>query len=239
MMKSRRAEEKTMKVARLLIAMLICATAVAVDTSRGTVPKAAADQYPAHTAQDGVNIGAALLGPNDVRHAFSTQINECCTVVEIAIYPQKNGLVEVSLNDFALRVVGQDIAAKPSSAEVVAGKLYRQTQPEPNTRDVTVSPVGGIGYESGGIDPVTGQRRPGGVVTSAGVGVGVGSPSPKPGSTEADRRTMQLELREKGLPEGNTALPVAGYVYFTIAPKKKTKYQFEYMLNGNKVVLPL
>ncbi len=228
-----------MKLRRWLIAVLICATAVATDAPRGTVPKAAADRYPAHVTQDGIAIGATLLSASDVRHIFSTQVNECCLVVEVALYPQKDGLVEVSWNDFALRVVGQDIAAKPSSTAVIAGRLYRQAQPEQNPHDVTISPTGGIGYESGGIDPVTGQRRPGGVVTSGGVGVGVGSPSPKPGSTEADRRTMELELREKSLPEGNTASPVAGYLYFTIPPKKNKKYQFEYSLNSNKVVLPL
>jgi len=229
-----------MKLTRWLTAVLICATGVALDAPRGTVPKSAADQYPAHAVQDGINIGAALLSANDVRHAFSTRINECCLVVEVALYPQKDGLVEVSLNDFALRVVGQDIAAKPSSAEVVAGRLYRQAQPQPRERDVSISPTAGIGYESGGIDPVTGQRRPGGVVTSTGVGVGVGAPRPpKPGSTEADRRTMELELREKGVPEGNTATPVAGYVYFTIPPRKNKKYQFEYNLNGKKAVLSL
>lgn len=228
-----------MKRTRWLIGLLICATAVAVDAPRGTVPKAAADRYSAHAAQGGIGIGATLLSAKDIRQAFSTQVNDCCVVVEVALYPQKDGLVEVSLNDFALRVVGQDIANKPSSAEVVAGKLHRQAEPEQGGHDVTVAPAGGIGYESGGIDPVTGQRRPGGVVTSAGVGVGVGSPLPKPGSTEADRRTMELELREKSLPEGTTASPVAGYVYFTIPPKKNKKYQFEYNLNSNKVVLPL
>jgi hypothetical protein len=77
-------------------------------------------------------------------------------------------------------------------------------------------------------------------VTSAGVGVGVGGQRPpQPGSTEADRRTMELELSEKGLPEGNTASPVSGYLYFTVPKKKNVKYQLEYMLNGNKVVLPL
>ncbi len=228
-----------MKLVRWLIVALICATTVAIGAPRGTVPKSTADRYPAHTTQDGIAIGAALLSAGDIRHAFSTQVNECCLVVEVALYPRKDGLVDVSSSDFALRIVGQDIAAKPSSAEVVAGRLYRQAQPEQNPHDVTVSPVGGIGYESGGIDPVTGQRRPGGVVTSGGVGVGVGSPPPKPGSTEADRRTMELELREKSLPEGNAASPVAGYLYFTISPKKNKKYQFEYNLNGNKVVLPL
>src|SRR5215472_16434211 len=223
----RRKNMMKLKLTRWLTAVLICATGVALDAPRGTVPKSAADQYPAHAVQDGINIGAALLSANDVRHAFSTRINQCCL------------LVEVSLNDFALRVLGQDIAAKPSSAEVVAGRLYRQAQPQPRERDVSISPTAGIGYESGGIDPVTGQRRPGGVVTSTGVGVGVGAPPPKPGSTEADRRTMELELREKGVPEGSTATPVAGYVYFTIPPRKNRKYQFEYNLNGKKVVLSL
>jgi hypothetical protein len=107
---------------------------------------------------------------------------------------------------------------------------------------VVISPSGGIGYESGGIDPVTGHPRRGGIVTSAGVGVGVGrggSPPPKPGSTDADRRTMELELREKGLPAGNTTSAVAGYLYFSMPQKKNVKYQLEYNLNGNKVVLPL
>jgi hypothetical protein len=228
-----------MKGIRWLSALVICASAVAADAPRGTAARDAADKYPAHAAQDGINIGAALLRANDLRRAFSTQVNECCLVVEVALYPRKDGLVEVSWNDFVLRIVGQDIAAKPSGAEVVAGQLYRQAQPDQNPHDVTVSPTGGIGYESGGIDPVTGQRRPGGVVTSAGVGVGVGSASPRPGSTEADRRTMELELREKSLPEGNSAAPVAGYLYFTISPKKNRKYQIEYTLNGNKLVLPL
>ena len=228
-----------MKPLRLLTAILICATATAVNTPQGTVPKAAADQYRASAAGDGITIGATLLNAKEVRQAFSTKINDCCAVVEVALYPKKDGLLEVSLNDFALRIVGQDIAAKPSSASVVAGKLYRHAEPEPGGRDVTISPSGGVGYESGGIDPVTGQRR-GGVVTSAGVGVGIGgSREPKSGSTEADRSTMELELHEKGLPEGDAASPVAGYVYFTIPPKKNKKYQFEYMLNGNKVVLAL
>jgi hypothetical protein len=50
---------------------------------------------------------------------------------------------------------------------------------------------------------------------------------------------MELELGEKGLPQGSTATPVSGYVYFTLTQKKNAKYQLEYILNGNKVVLAL
>jgi hypothetical protein len=51
---------------------------------------------------------------------------------------------------------------------------------------------------------------------------------------------MQKELTEKGLPEGKAAAPVAGYLYFSIPKRKKNaKYQLEYNLNGEKLLLPL
>lgn len=230
-----------MKLMKWLTTGLLCATAVAWDAPKGTVPRSAPDKYNAHAEENGAGIGATLLTPSQARKAFASDVDRCCLVVEVALYPQKDGLTEVSLNDFALRIAGQDIAAKPSSPEVVAGKLQvRNEPPQPGGHDVVISPSGGVGYESGGIDPITGQRRPGGVYTGAGVGVGVGGTrQPTPASVEADRRTMELELTEKGLPQGNFGTPVSGYVYFTLLGKKNAKYQLEYILNGNKVVLAL
>jgi hypothetical protein len=76
--------------------------------------------------------------------------------------------------------------------------------------------------------------------------VGIGGSRPQPGSTDVDRNTMELELGEKGLPEGEASAPVAGYLYFSLPQakdktkdKKATTYQFEYTLYGNKVVLTL
>src|SRR5262249_10483131 len=106
--------------------------------------------------------------------------------------------------------------------------------------DVVISPTAGVGYERGGIDPVTGQPRRGGVTTTTGVGVGIGGPqAPKPGSSDADRRTMELELRGKGLPEGNTSAPVSGDLYFSLQKKKSARYQLQYVTNGNVVTLAL
>lgn len=232
--------EATMKLKKIgLVAGLICAAAMASDTSRGTVPRAAPDKYDAHADQSGVGIGARLLTPSQAKKVFSTDVDVCCVVVEVAIYPQKDGLVEVSLGDFALRLAGQDFALRPSSAEVVAGKLQRTTEAQQsNGHDVNISPSAGVGYGTV-VDPITGQRRTG-VTTGGGVGVGVGSTQPKsPATAEADRRTIELELNEKGLPQGASASPVSGYVYFTVPPKKNAKYQLEYVLNGSQVVLPL
>jgi hypothetical protein len=98
----------------------------------------------------------------------------------------------------------------------------------PNQSDVTVYPTVGVGYESGPrtYDPVTGGTRGGGWRTAVGVGVGVGST--RPASTEPDRRTMETELSEKGLPEGAFSKPIAGYLYFPLAPAKKSSYELEY-----------
>ena len=229
-----------MRAKKLLPLMFVFAATMLADAPRGTVPRASAEKYAAHVEQNGSSLGARLLSPKEARKEFATDVDQCCMVVEVALYPQKDGMLEVSLSEFVLRIAGQDIGSRPTSAAIVAGKLQRRAEPDEGSKDVRISPTAGIGYETGGIDPVTGQRRPGGVVTSTGVGVGVGGQQPpKPGSTDADRRTMELELKEKGLPEGNTAASVAGYLYFSAPPKKNVKYQLEYMLNGSKVVLPL
>jgi hypothetical protein len=229
-----------MKLKRMgLLAGLICAAAMASDTPRGTVPRATPDKYDAHAEQNGVGIGAALLTPAQAKKVFATDVDKCCMVVEVALYPQKDSLIEVSLNDFALRLVGQDFAIRPSNAEVVAGKLQRTTESQTASgHDVIISPTGGVGVGSAQ-DPITGQRRTG-VIYGGGVGVGVGSTQPKsPSTVEADRRTMELELNEKGLPQGASAAPVSGYIYFSVLPKKNAKYQLEYVVNGSQVVLPL
>lgn len=231
-----------MKLRTLLAAALICAVSLYADAPKGTVPRAAADKYPVHAMQDNVSIGASLLTPDQTRKAFASDLDRCCLVIEVAFYPQKDAPVKISLNDFDLRVSGTDIATKPSSADVLAAKLQKKASPSSDSHDVVVHPTAGVGYESGGYDPYTGQRRPGGVVTSSGVGVGIGGPQPPaPGSTDRDRRTMELELGEKALPEGSAAAPVSGYLYFSLpsGKDKKAAHQLEYFLNGEKVVLQL
>lgn len=226
----------------LPVLLILAAAAYSGEGPRGTVPRDSAAKYPAHFEQEGTAIGARLVTPKQAKKEFATDIDACCVAVEVALYPRQDGMIEVSLNDFDLREKGKDIARKPSTAEVIAARLQplpKSDQPN-TTRNVVIYPTAGVGYERGGIDPITGQPRGGGVVTSAGVGVGIGGQRPpEPEASRADRRTMTLELREKGLPEANTMSPVAGYIYFSVPQKKRAKYQLEYMLNGTKVVLPL
>jgi hypothetical protein len=216
----------------LTVALLV---SHALAAPKGTVPRSSANRYPVHAQNDGTSVGARLLSAEEARKTFVSEINHCCVVVEFAIYPEKDKPIPVSLDSFTLRRVGNETATKPSSAKVVSATLQKSAREQ---RDISVSPTVGVSYESGNVyDPVTGAQRRGGVYTSTGVGVGIGSKGSDPGSSEKDRAVMETELSEKGLPEGATATPVAGYLYFPISRAKKSTYQLEYMLNGKNVKL--
>jgi len=228
-----------MTKSKWLAAGLACFAVFAFATPKGTVARSTALKYPAHAEQDGVAMGAVLLSSQAARNNFVSDLNHCCLVVEVALYPQKGQNLDISLNDFSLRTIGTDSAVKAASATLISGTLQKKAS---SSRDVVVSPSAGVGYESGVVyDPITGQpRRGGGVYTQTGVGVGIGAPGGQGGGTDADRKVMEAELDEKGLPEGAVEAPVAGYLYFPLAKKtKNAHYELEYMLNGNKVVLRL
>jgi hypothetical protein len=210
---------------------------VALAGPKGTVPRTSAAQYPLHAQESGISLGAKLLKRVEARKTFVSDVNRCCIVVEIALYPDQASSLNVSLNDFAFRYKNAVSAIKPSSPKIVAASIQQKVARD---RDIAVYPSTGIGYESGTTyDPVTGApRRSSGVYTQAGVGVAIGG-STAPGVSDKDRSVMETELTEKGLSEGATAKAVAGYIYFPVLPKKKGDYQLEYVSEGKKLVLPV
>lgn len=192
----------------------------------GTVPRADAAAYRAHAQKDGFNLGAELISLKDASKIFAAEVNRCCVVVQVAVYPKKDQPTDLSLLDFKLVEVGSDKPVRPESPTTVAAKLEKQKNP--GGVDVTTS--SGVGYESGTYtDPVTGQTvRVRGVTTSAGVGVSTGNTVPQD-VVDRDREIIERELYAKGLPEAKVSVPVAGYLYFFISkPKKDAKYQLVY-----------
>ncbi len=204
---------------------------------KGTVPRFSADQYPSHAQENSVSLGVKLLKRDEARKTFVSDVNRCCIVVEIALYPGQASSLNVSLDDFALRARNAASASKPSSPKIVAASIQQKAAGD---RDIAIYPTTGIGYETGtAYDPVTGTpRRASGVSTQAGVGVAVGD-SKGAGVSDKDRGVMETELTEKGLSEGATSAPVAGYIYFPLSPKKKADYQLEYVVEGKTLVLPV
>lgn len=211
---------------------VFCAGTMASASSVGTVPRPSPAHYSAHATGQLVSIGAVRLNRQQVRKTFTSDLNRCCVVVEVAIYPAKNRSPNVSLGAFSLREVNSPDAVHPSSGKLVASSLQKSA----GSRDITVSPTVGVGYGSGGYD---GSRHRGGVYTSTGVNVGIGNPGIQPGSTDADRKAMELELSEKGLPEGAFSAPAAGHLYFRIPLKKKGRYELEYTMDSEKFFLSL
>src|SRR5262249_31986675 len=122
---------------KLYIAMsLVSVTFLAAEGPKGTEPRPAATAYPSHAEINGIAVGAALLTADEARRLFVSDVNRCCLVVEVAFYPPKDKTLSVSLNDFVLRIKDADVAAKPSSAEVIAASLQKKADAD---RNVTVS----------------------------------------------------------------------------------------------------
>jgi hypothetical protein len=227
-----------MKLATCLLMISMC---VAAQAQRGTIPRESAQQYPVGAEGPAASLGVRLLTPAEVKKTFSAEMNWCCLVVEVAIFPPKDGTVTVSMDDFALRA--GEVADAPLGAELLSARLQQEKPPAPKQETgVTTTGRVGVGYESGGVvNSRTGERRGGGVYTSTGGGVGVGVGSGGKGSPEQERKAIEIELRARNIPEGETARPVAGYLYFSppVKKDKKAPLQLEYTLNGEKVTLDL
>ncbi len=208
----------------------LCGSLIWAGDSRGIRPRAAVSDYPSHGSANGVTIAAAVIPPDQVSKLFATDLNKAgYLVLEIAVYPDAGNEVAVESRDFLLRAGSDPATVRPVGAETIAARLHQKSSPKPPPApgDITVYPTATIGYETGGYDPVTGQRR-GGVYTATGVGVAVGQPAgppppPRAGSTDRDRSVMEQELSDKGLPQVKTADPVAGYLYFPKPSPAKAK----------------
>ncbi len=229
---------------RFLTVSLIAACLFA--GTRGLRPRYNAKDYQASDTANGVTVAADALDPEYVRHAFASAVHNGYLVVEVAVYPESGSSLDLVASDFALRVSGDPSPIRPVSAQTVAGVMHRKSNPQKpsSPSDINVYPRVGIGYEKGSYeDPVTGQRRnAGGWTTSTGVDVATGGSTqpapPRPASTDQDRRTMQAELEDKGLPEGQVNRPVAGYLYFPIGKKKASPQSLEYYGQSGKLLIP-
>jgi hypothetical protein len=203
-----------------------------------TVPRSSADKYHVHATQSGVSIGAELLTSKEVSKELAADMNGCCLVVQVAVYPGKDEPLNLSLDDFALTVDGSFTPIRPQSATMISAKLQNKNG---SNGGLVASARAGVGYESVTYnDSETGQKEHvHSVITSAGAAVGADDSAPA-AIAERDRELIERELTDKGLPETNVAVPVSGYLYFELPKQKKdTKYRLEYIVKGEALDLEL
>ena len=199
----------------------------------GTHPRPSSFDYRAQETSGDVTVAAEIVPPSQVKNLFSTDLSKY-VVVEVAVYPKDGTTANLQRIDFALKVGSNTVRA--AAPEAIARTRQRAATPPPSSSsDINIYPTAEIGYESGP------YHR--GVYTAEGVGVAVGGPPgpPRypPASTDADRDVMQQELADKGLTEGATSKPVAGYLYFPVSGKKKATYDLQYYGSEKKILLEL
>ena len=213
---------------RALFACVLLLAASALAQSKGIKPRANSAAFPASAQTETLDIGAVQLSSPQVGHTFaSPELGKGYIVVEIALFP-KNGELKLDPDNFTLAIEGTKTVLHAVSPQAIASVLQK-----PGGRDVTLYPVATIGYESG--RDIYGQRQSG-VTTGAGLGVGL---DPKQQKSDADRRVMETELKDKALPSGTFEKPVAGYLYFPISGAKKGKYILQYSDAHGSATIPL
>lgn len=230
------------QLARCLSVSLLCGVSGLAGTD-GTRPRSTVNKYPVSIQKDGYSLGARLLSELEVLQTFTTPLKGKFTVVEVAIYPG-NAALSVDSTDFVLQVSGKDPVFRPQKPGMIAAGLQRKAS---STKRTGVVSSGTIGYESRRErypEAYPGRRgrsddiRTGGPRTTIGVGV-LRDRRPRP-STDRDRQVMKTELEDKGLPQGFTGSPVAGYLYFAVGKvRKRAEHRLEYRGNGEGVVLVL
>jgi hypothetical protein len=204
----------------LYSSLLISALALGGD---GRTPRSSSSDYPVRQDTKTATIAAARVPPDQLNKNFPSDFGKKYVVVEVAVYP-KAGAIDLVSADFVLRLA--DSESHPDTAEEVAGMWRpRNTSPGPELGSkVHVTGETGVIVQNG-TDPNTG-RRTNGAGTYEGVGVNnyPNQSPPSSGNSRADADRMEAQLAKWSLPEGKTAVPVAGYLYF---PVKKNKGAFE------------
>ncbi len=205
----------------IAIVLMTLAAGVAQNTITGLRPHAKASEYPAVRYENNLIVGAAQLSGRQVRNSFVSELNGHYIVIEVGIYPISNSKIEVLRDHFTLQAAGTNEIIRPATPATIAAVLQKKTD---GGRDVALYPTVGVGHSTG--RDIYGNQGPGGTVVVVGMGAEIGDS--RPPSTPADRKTMETELQDKSLPEGQTNKSVAGYLYFPIASNKKQNYKLAY-----------
>ncbi len=194
----------------------------------GLDPRPSPKDYPAEARLPAVAFGAEYLA-RGVAARGQAFLVEGYLVIEAAVYPERGRPLKVSAGDFALRVNGKRAALAPQTPGMVAASLkYPDWERRP---ELTVG--GGVG--DAGI--IIGGRRPAERFP--------GDPRPRqtrlpeaprvPASAGVDKEPVpspEEVVVEAAIPEGETAQPVAGLLYFAYKGKTKGIRSLELLYSG-------
>ena len=223
-----------MTIRRLLL--FSAATFAFAQPRSGVDPRPSAADYPAHTGNDAVSLGAVFLGSTDQRTILGEDWSGSYLIVEVALYPEPGHPLTVTPRDFMLRAGTERVAPVDAETMVPYPRTSNPPSIDPNSK-VHVRTVDTIGVASG----PNGRKT---VYTDSQVQVAVGDtpyptqPPPPPRDPKFERRHA---LEEKELPDAKTANSIAGYLYFP-KPKhlaKDAAFELDYYGDPDQLKLPL
>lgn len=184
----------------------------------------AADKKPITTKGTNKEVeiqATAYLDPAEIKRVLGAELGKDIVLVEVQVRPKSGKEIKLYADDFLLRSYKDGQKSGPFAASQIAGK-----------GGLALQNVGsGGGLMSQGNGPVWGGVGGGMPSRLPGSGGGIGSGVSDPGTTEAVQKDSNKEkdnpllalLKSKGLPEGETAETVKGFLYFPLEGKHKAK----------------
>ena len=193
-----------MKIGAGILVAVLAGLPLAAAEVPGTEPLRRAADYGAAAGRDGVEIGARLLSSGEVRRMG---LGSGWVVAEVGVFPGA-GELRVDAADFVLRTDDGRLAVLPGSAEAVARLL--SSPPSPATGPASVA--------------FASERDGGVLITTV-------HESPATPTNGAGRTPLPSPVTGPALPEGLTARPKAGYLYFApaLGPLDGATVELEYL----------
>jgi hypothetical protein len=186
--------------------------------------------YPAHAAGRGVSIGAEYL-VHSIPAGSQTLFARDYLVVEVAVFPaKKTEPVEIGTRTFSLRLNGRKQMLTPDAPGFVAASLkYPDWEQHPTAEaqvgignaDVIIGRPPAVGRFPG--DPNEGRLPP----------------DQRRGVAQQEQETPEQIIARTALPEGLTAKPASGYLYFHFRGKLKSIKSLELVYQGKAETVTL
>ncbi len=209
--------------------MLLCGAAFA--QSSGTKPKPKPEDYPARARIGGLVIAAEYLVHTLPAEGQSFVVPDYL-VIEVAAYPPSGETVQLSSGLFTLRINGKKGELFAQAPAMVAASLkYPDWEMRPSL-EAGAGPVI-LGrtdpverFPGDRRDPRTQRRQP------------VPVPDQTPGGIERPRPQSPDEAAvQHAFPDGPTAGPVSGYLYFAFRKKPKSIRSLDLIFDGKAIHL--
>lgn len=199
--------------------------------SPGLRPRAGVTDYAARQSTASFEVGAVRIAAADVKKMFAADLNRAgYIVIEVGLYPVQGAAVDIPPDAFTLRTETGKTAARVVDTDAIAAEIARERVPS-QTKVSDVFRTSGTGGVRGRmIAPPEGHQ-------SGSVLGGEVEDYPPP-STYSKLDAVEQELWEKSLPDGQTKVPVAGYLYFP-KPAGKASNDWELLIDTASTRLKL